>query len=321
MMDYRRKPSQTKHNLFSVGSIVLAAILGMSILLDLLMMSTEVGYFGDSMWNTASLWIHDSSYTAAICLAFVVLFFIGTIVSVVGICRALIGKKITLYPYGAGIAIHLIYLIVGSLFEVIGAMAALLIILNLLLMLGGLIYAIVGIVMNPDRKKRTTAKKGAGWRGPALLALGTVSMLLSLSLFYIPFCAYRLSEDADPVKVIPLSVLSAGGATLLTLIVFVAVFVLAVVSFIGYLNSFKSYSAPEAEYADKMRSVIGMNALITGAYFVSGVAYSAMRNAKGANFTTESYMPFLITAVVAIAASFVMSADTDEKMISTIVIL
>lgn len=318
MANYISKSDRTRKDHFSVSKVVLAIILGVGILLDLLMMSTEVEYFGESVWKTASLWIVDSSYAAAICLAFVVLFLIGTTVSIVGICMSLLGKQITLYPYGVGITIHVILLVMSNAFSVMGALGVMLIVLHLLLMLGGLIYAIAGIVLSPDRKKRSSVKRGAGWRRPALFAMGTVSTLLTFTLFYIPFCAYRLGVDAEPVEIIPLGVLSAGGATLLTLLVFVAVFILAAVSFIGYLNSFKSYSAPEAEYADKIRSVIGMNALITGGYFVAGVAYSAMRNAKGADFTTESYMPFLITAVVAIAASFVMSGiefDLDSQYI------
>lgn len=320
MVNYNSQPNRVKKDRFSASQIVLAVILGVGILLDLLMMSAEVEGFGESVWKTASLWIVDSSYVAAICLAFVVLFLIGTTVSVVGICISLIGKQITLYPYGVGITIHVILLVMSNAFSVLGALGVMLIVLHLLLMLGGLIYAIVGIVLSPERKKRTSAKRGAGWRRPALFALGTVSTLLSMTLFYVPFCAYRLSVEEEPVEIIPLGVLSAGGATLLTLLVFVAVFVLAAVSFIGYLNSFKSYSAPEAEYADKIRSVIGMNALITGGYFVAGVAYSAMRNAKGAMFTTESYMPFLVTAVVAIGASFIMSGiefDLDSHYIRT----
>lgn len=320
MVDYTNKPNRNKKSNLSIHLIALAVVLGVGILLDLLMMSAEVYAFGESVWASASLWIVDSSYTAAICLAFVVLFLIETTVSIVGICMALIGKKLSLYPYGVAITIHVIMLIMNNVFELMGAMGAMLIVLHLLLMVAGLIFAIFGIVTTPDRKKKTSASRGAGWRRPALFALGTASTLISMSLLYVPFCSYKLRVDAEPVEIIPLGVLSAGSATLLTMLVFVAVFILLAVCFIGYLNSFKSYSAPEAEYAEKIRSVIGINALVTGGYFVAGVTYSAFRNSKGAMFSTESYMPFLITAVVAIVASFVMSGiefDLDSHYIRT----
>ncbi|MBQ7354096.1 MAG: hypothetical protein IJW62_01090 [Clostridia bacterium] len=134
-----------------------------------------------------------------------------------------------------------------------------------------------------------------------LLGLSLFSVLLSFLLFFVPFCTDEWVNES----LFPIGVMSFDSGAIVNLIVFVLLFCCCSGSLIYFLYTLKGYSGSLAHYASKARKLIVLNALITGLYFVGGVAYCTLRNYNTPRYSCGiSILPFLLVAGAAIGYAF-----------------
>lgn len=284
-----------------IKNLLPCILLGVGILIDIIMMSSSVAATDESVWRSAALWISASDYTNAICMAFILLFAINTVVSAAGIVSMIVKQGIRIYPFGVGLISHVIMLAMSIAFGIFEGFGVFLLILHLLLTAIGASLCIVSLIVSGKKEYGATnlfgnRKSGIGF------ALAAVSTLCSLSLFYIPFYSYTVEEEVN--SLIPLGVLNTSASKLVCAAVFSALLVLCAFSIACLLKSLESYSTSEARFAAKIRNAITLNVWITGGYFVGGVAYCVFANSRGGLYTTSSYLPFLITTAIAVIYAF-----------------
>lgn len=287
-----------------IRKILLSSVLALGILIDLAIMSCEVldGY--SSVWDALLSGLANPDAAVLVCVAVLALLMVGIAVSVAGIFASLVHSQVVLYPFAVGLCSHVLMLILSSVFDIYSFIGGLWMVLQILLSLIGLIYAILCILIGGAKKKRSKSVLNHTQRRLIMLAIGTLSQLVPLLLFFIPFFTYTVEEYQ--YRVIPIGIFTDELNVMLNLMVFVALFVFCSVSFISYLGSFKQYSSSESEYADKIQGIIILNTVITGLYYVAGMIWVAFRNSKGGDYTTESYFPFVLMVILATAFAFVI---------------
>lgn len=294
---------QTTNGLFSpkIRKLLLSAGMGLGVLLDIFMMGCRPQGGAGSVWQEAFGWIGhpDSTLSSPICLLFVILFGVQVVLSAVGIYTVWVKKAEPLYPFGVGVIAQILMLLLSKAISLLGIAGYVWLLLNLLLMAAGVVYTIACQQINRASGKQPPKKQGQGTRRIVLLCIGGLSMVLALTLFVQPFCTYE-TLDGEMRSLIPLSILTENKGLSTNLLVFIVLLLICAVSFVMYLDCFKIY-ADESVFADKVRNVIVVNALLTGGYFVCGIIYCSLRNAKGYTYTTDSYGPFLLMIAVAMA--------------------
>lgn len=286
----------------SIPHILTAALLTAGFIIDLITMSCTVSATGQSVWRSAGLWIEKNDYTPAICMAFILLFVINTAVTAAGVATVLLRHKTPIYPFGISLSIHVILLVLSMGFGILGTLGGISLVLHLLLTIAGMIYSIALTMIGSDKKTKRAGALFDHRRRVLSYSLGAFSTLVSFSLFYQPFYSYVTGDEVR--SLVPLGLLTSYANKIVALVVFAALFAVCTVSLVLFLKCFECYSAPDAGYAAKLRRVIALNTCISGGYFVAGVTYCAIGNARGGQYSANSYLPFLISTAVAILFAF-----------------
>ncbi len=151
-----------------------------------------------------------------------------------------------------------------------------------------------------------------------IFGVSLFSVFLSFVLFFVPFCTDNYLDES----LIPIGVMSFESGAILNLAVFAVLFFACAGSLIYFLYSLKSYSKPGTGYAAKAQNVIVINALITGLYFVAGVAFSTVMNVRVAKYSAGGgLVPFVLVAACAIVFAFMvrgMNYGVDGRQAATL---
>lgn len=285
---YKKQSGNTKKN-------AICSLLATGILLDLILLGCKVEG-GGSLAGSASLWISKANYIPSICMASVLLIAIHIAMASAGIYLTVAKRCFPIFPFGVGLASHALILVLSMAFDVLGGIAAFLVVLQILLSAAGLGYTIL-LTLRAAKKKETHMEPPEKRRRAAMLALGAVSVLLSFSLFWIPYYSYV--KEGTTHTLIPLGVLTSGSNNLTLLLVFSALLVGCIVSFVYYLKSLEFFSE-EALFVTRIRNSITLNTVITGAYFLASVVYCSYRNWRGGHYDTTNYIPFFLSVALAV---------------------
>lgn len=291
--------------------IAICSLLAIGVLLDLILLGCKVTG-GGSLAGSASLWISKGNYTPAICTAYLLLIAINIATAAAGIYLTIAKRSVPIFPFGVGLASHTLMLAISKAFGVLGGGATFIVILQLLFFVAGLGYTLL-LVLRSGKKKEKDGGGSEKRRRIGILSLGIAGILLSLSLFWVPYYSYV--KDAVTYTLIPLGVLTSGSNNITLLIVFSALFIGCTVSFIYFLKSLEFFS-DEKLFVTRIRNSIALSTVITGVYFLASVIYCSYRNWRGGDYDTKNYIPFFLMIVLAIAfAVMVRGIDRDREQL------
>lgn len=288
---------------------LLAALLAGGVFLHLLLLICPIPETGESLWSSASLWIGSSGYSSAICMAFVLLICINAVLSIAGVCLAIFKQKSALFAFGTGLTVDVLMFMIGLAFEVMGAVGLTVVIFHLLVSVAGMISAVI-YGLKYTEKKSSDGHHYDGKRRSLALVLAGFSMLLSLSLFYVPFATFVINDEV--YSLVPLGVLSAEYNRIPNMVVFALIFICAAIGIALFLKCFENYASSDSLFVGKVRTSIAFNTLVTGGYFVAGVIWSSLGNSRGGQYTTSSYWPFLLSTGLLIAFAF-LARSVDQS--------
>lgn len=296
----------------TVRKLLTCGILAVGVLLDLVVMGCDLSATDRSVWRSVSAAGEGMTYIPVLCALFIAIFCANVLSAAIGCFLSIFKKKTALFPFGISVITHLLMLTMNVAFSMQGGVAIFLIVVDLLLSVLGILYCIAYQRTNSGKKKHGTDAFPTDRYTRAMFGLGAVSMLLTLSLFVVPFCAY--TRNGAVHSIVPLSALSYGSNDFVSFIVFTVLFVGAAIGFVRLLKCFERHTSSDAHSVTALRSLIYQNAVMTGGYFVAGVAYCSIRNASGRQYSTASYLPFLLMTGVMIAFAFLVrwSGQTAE---------
>ncbi len=158
---------------------------------------------------------------------------------------------------------------------------------------------------SPQKQSILTEQARKYW----LCGLGGISVFFVFVLFFVSFCTNeRLHRTLRPI-----SALSFQRDSIVEMAVFVVLLCCLVGSIACLLNALRFYSKGFSKFAAKIRTLMTVNAGITGLYYVGGIVYCTVRNYKSAQFSAGGgLIPFLLAAATAVAAA-ALSGGLDQK--------
>lgn len=278
--------------------LLLGGALAVYALLDLMLMGSDTES-GESVVSTA----FSGGYGTLSAACFAVFFLLLACVAIeaVGVYLAMAKKGTPLSAFGVALSGHVAILLLNTFFEIYGTLGLMLIILNLLLILLGGAFCVVCVFQDPARGKRG---KRIGIHRPAILALGALALILSASLFILPFCQIPSGFD-ELAPLIPLDAVFGNSDQVESLVIFAVLFALLTADFVLFLRALGDPSGEDSILAGKMQNVITMSAFMTGAYFVSGAFYCTLFK-KSASTVPVSILPFFCMAGTAVGFAFLL---------------
>lgn len=92
-----------------------------SFILDIIVMFSSPSRSSGTVWSTAKFWADNSNFVPTACMIFLILFCADTVVAVLGVDKALFGKKTSTWPFAVSIAGHGLALAVNEAFDVTGS--------------------------------------------------------------------------------------------------------------------------------------------------------------------------------------------------------
>lgn len=284
---------------------VLGVLFALGAVLDVLLLTSRVSSTSASLIKSATLWTTGDDYTPAVA------FLIATI-GVACIAAYLFGLLVTLttrttvspWFFCSALAGHLASAVLGAISDTLSVSGM------LFAVVGTVIAAIGSAVSLVCHRADNPMSEPAGARKRILLTSGILSTLVTFALFFTPLCT-KTEADGTTSSIAPLS--AVGSGDIVSLLVFIVLFVGAVVSFLSLLGSFKAYSWPDGEYGKKVKSVIVLNTAISAVYFLAGVLVCSMSNSKGENYTTLAFVPFLVSAAIALLHAFAIRGAVEYE--------
>ena len=284
---------------------------GICVLFTMLIPLAPVKY-GDMLISYASPWIRSgqTGYLGIMSLLILLAVCASALILGANAVISLLSKKQKSSPFAISAFTSLMIMILGAIFKVFSFFGILLCVISILCSTAAMVFTQISASVNRENNK--AGKKDSVTR-TVLTVIAALSTAACASILMIPFL--KVTSAYTSVTIIPLGVLSGADNLLLRLGVFLGASVAVFVSISGFFNSFKSFGAKISVYSDRLRQSTVKNVFITGAYVVSGVV-CAVLNAKKASlfFEVSSYVPFLITTVLAIAFSICARNTTYEFM-------
>lgn len=284
----------------TVKKVIVASLFGLGLIMDLLTMGGSVSNTDASVWKTAGIWAGANNYQSLICLVFVLLACVNITAAVVGGACALRGRKKYVWLFAVMGCAHLAKLLLNGVFDVLSD--------SNFSMLAGLAFALIGFVYltflgglsTDDDGKQFTGLVDARFLG--LTAVGWSSFFVTLSLFFVPFCAYLAS--AERRELVPIGALESGQDNIICLILFVILTVLNSVAFFLLTRCLRIRNQSGDAYADGIGKVILLSAFSAGGYFLASVVYCSITNSGGGNSTASSFVPCLLTVILSVCYAF-----------------
>jgi len=273
---------------------VLPILLGIGAALDLILLLCPIGQAGGSVLSSASLWVSGGSYLPLLCLGILLSRAVTVVLAVSGTASVLRKGSAPI----ASMAVPMIGDVIVLLLSVLlGANSVgLILVLALRVVLSVLGTLLLLTMRMADRAGQSERKSGEGKIRARLMGLALASMLPALVLYVVPVASYTY-QDA-PVHIIPLSVLSAGGNTWGCAALFALLSIFVPLLAYRLFCCAESYRASLAQLAHRVRGTVLSSAVITGGYWIIGVAAGAYKNARGAHYEVESYYPFLLSILI-----------------------
>lgn len=286
-METIKVPQLTKFK----GAITSGVVL-LSVIFDLIVLSLPVAS-EKSAWATAGVWVENSNFVPAGCFLLILLFCINVIALIVGVILSLI-KKTALWPCFIAFCSQTLMLAINHSFSV-KANSVFMIMSFVVTAMGGL-FALACAIMSKNKGDKINAfKKG-------LICIGIISVLIVFAILYIPVCTYWLPEG--PVSVLPMGAFSSSADRVLSLGLFVGVFLFGVLSLTKLVSALKNYSVNDNQFAEKTKNLVSLNTVAAGVYFALGVIIcSASSSKSGILHTTISYIPLVLMSVMAIVCA------------------
>ena len=282
-----------------------------SFILDIIVMFSSPSHSSGTVWSTAEFWADNSNFVPTACMIFLILFCVNTAVAIVGVIKSFFGKKMSMWPFTVSIAGHGLILAVNEAFNV--SNSTVLMIFSAVAVLIGMVFSFAFSITEHDAGRKTGLKSPSSKLKKELAVLSGISSFLVLSLLYVPFCSYSVGRSDE--NVVAMGVFSSGEDTVTSLILFVLLFVFIVIDVIMLLNSIRRYSGEEAVFSRKASNLVYINTAVTGAYFLAGVLVCSVNNSEGKDYTTYSYIPFLISVAIALICAYCTRniLNTKEK--------
>ncbi len=266
----------------------------LTLIIDTVMIFGSTSSSNDNVWETAELWT-EGSFIPVACVLFIAVYIFNIAISVVGTVISFAKDKVYAWPVASVLLSHMLLLAVNFAFEVLDD-GIWIILATVVIAFGTVLNVVSGIKAS---KSVDLAERQSKLKKPLTL-IGCISAFLSLSLFCIPLCSYTV--DRVDYAVVPMGVFAPDEDSVINLVLFVVMVIVAAVNAVLLLGSFKNTS-DETTFQLKIRNLVNVNTVITGIYFIAGVALCSIKNSDGAEASTVSYLPFIATAAVAIVSA------------------
>ncbi len=292
-------------------SSITTALFALTLVLDIAVLFSSPVKTRDTVLGTADLWVSDSDFVPIACLIFVILFLVNLAASVVGCVYSWKKERVYIWPSATVLLGHALMLMTHYVFSALRDATWL--IIAFIISAAGAVFGYVCSMYEPEQPK-LREKSELSTLKKRFSAFGVSSVLLTLSLFYVPLCSYTLKRKE--FSVVAMSAITAKQDHIIALILFVALFVFSIVNFIMLMSVFKRYSTEISEFTAKIRNIVNLNTIITGVYFVAGVVVCSTNNSEGGDYQTFSYIPFLISVALAVAFAFLSRNVADESQIT-----
>lgn len=164
-------------------------------------------------------------------------------------------------------------------------------------------------------------------RKQAILIVCIVSMVVLISLLFTPFYSHTVEIsypsvgviDSQTTEVKPLQLLSDGKGGLGNLAYLGGVFGVIILSFVMFMRVLRRYSISPNLYANSAQQLLACNSILTGLYYVAGVAFATIKNGaknKVGLYASDSYLPFLLCMLLSIVLAFVARSFYTEEDLS-----
>lgn len=161
-------------------------------------------------------------------------------------------------------------------------------------------------------------------RKKAVLGIGIISMILLVSLFFIPFYSLSVDVSYPSIGVVnstvtdfkPIHILTAEGGTVINLIVFAILFILTAIGFVHFLKSVRRYSSEDSVFAESVQKLVSFNAFSTGFYYLAGIAFCFVKNSatnRSGTYSASSYLPFVFSLLLSVTLAFIARQYYVEK--------
>ncbi len=299
------------HNKKTTG-LIATALFVLALSFDLVVMFSSPIRTRGTVWDTADLWVTDSDFVPVACLFFVILFLANLAASVAGSVISLRAKKVRMWPSVTVVFSHALMLIINLMFNALRDTTWLII---------ALVISVVGVVFNfvcsayETQQSEIHKKSESNILKKRFSLFGISSVVLMLSLLYVPLCSYKI--DGNEFPIVAMGTVGTDEDRILALGLFVVLFVFTIINFIMLTSVFKHYSAEISELTSKIRNIVNLNTIITGTYFVLGVVVCSICNSEGGEYDTISYIPFLISVVLAVVFAFTSRNVADNNRLET----
>ncbi len=278
-----KKTNKSPYNLISGAFFVVSALLNLIFLLG------EVNHSRNNVFASADIFIIDSEYTPVICFAFIILFGIFTICSIVSLFLNFTKQKTSIWPALTAVFCTGISLVLNISYSV--SDFSILLILSLLINISWLIYALFCWFSNGNYKKPSKSDFTPLKRNLSIIL--SICVLICISLFYVPLCSYS-SSDADGI-VAPMNALSSDYFSTICLVYLALICALVIVIFRLIANALICLTKSDSDFINATSPIVTLTLISSAVYFVSGVMICSFNNTPEEEYSTYAYIPLIIS--------------------------
>lgn len=203
------------------------------------------------------------------------------------------------------VGFEILLIIFQVIFSCLTGFQVFLIILNILfaVAMGFLLVSKEKLFGETDNLNTNSLEKGKSFiKLPlAILIIDIISMIVLLSIFFIPLYSIKVLDENIPM--IMINVIFSGETDIGVIISFFVIFVLTLSILFYFSNCVSSYFYDKESFIKKSKKIIMFVFFVTLLFFVTGLSLGIYNTLIGDKTNTKSYIPMLLMSVLVIAFS------------------
>ena len=176
---------------------------------------------------------------------------------------------------------------------------------------------------NPNRNatEQISIRIPQHFRGYGIFLTGIISMITTLSLFFVPFYSYREGRSyyrGSSYSFSPIKALSYEYGDFMSLAVLIALIALSGIGIWYLIKAIRNFSVSDSKFVSWIRRLILSNTVTSGIYFIGGAFFCTVKNGSSSEgqYYTASYIPLLIMIVIAVIfAFFTRGMYADDELV------
>ena len=173
--------------------------------------------------------------------------------------------------------------------------------------------------INHNSSDQIVLKMPEHFRHYGIILSGVLSLVITFALLFVPFYSHRegkLYYRGSVTSFSPIKALSYEYSDFTSLAILLMLAILITVGVVYFIKAIRNFSVVDTKYVLWVRSLILINSLTSGLYFIGSAFFCAMKNSSADSderYYTLSYIPLIIMLILSVCFAFLTRGMYQEE--------